>query len=315
MYQPSGPTAVGAGAKAVDQIHVGNGGTVQVGDTHIHSGKPRKVSWPVRVGLIALVVLLAVSGIIAVNQFADSSSVAPTDAASPDNTAPVQADGLSASASDDTYRLVLNLKNNLPQEQSLQTLRLIVTGAGAPCAEGAPVVLFEVHDVAIAMADPSSKIVQGSVSAETGPASGFQVPTQGVYNTGCAHNQLQLSFAPPATLLERAEITQVVVDVPRMIGVAYRLMPAPGADALTERTPAEADRIPLPDVQGFAGKYDQWVAFRVTAVTTGGNTIDSCFLLALSESSGPRDCDYKVDGYPAFWREIFVSEGQLRLER
>lgn len=91
-------------------------------------------------------------------------------------------------------------------------------------------------------------------------------------------------------------------------------MPAPGADALTERTPAAMDQVPMPDVKGFAGT-GQWVAFRVTAETTGANKVDSCFLLALSEISGPRDCDYQINGGHVFWRQVYVSEGQLREER
>lgn len=243
-------------------------------------------------------IVMVVSVVVAVSVWValpDSSSRSPSPSAT-------QAVRMSAAVSNESYRLVFPVNNVLASEQSVERLHVIISFHGPPCAELPPAVIYEVGDVVVA--EPSGTITQGAVSAENGPAAGFRVPVSGLINYGCGWNQVQLSFAPPAAILNRLTTTPIAVDIPREVGVSYRRMPDGG--------PVEK-RLAMPTLEELS--EEQLVAFRVIAEVGDANTIESCFLIARSTASGPQDCDYKLDGHPVFWRQIAVSEGEVKYER
>jgi hypothetical protein len=209
---------------------------------------------------------------------------------------------MSAAASHKSYRLVFPVNNVLASEQSVERLHVIISFDGVPCAEVPPAVIYEISDVVVT--EPSGTITQGAASAESGTATGFRVPVSGLINYGCGLNQVQLSFAPPGAILNRLTTTPIAIDVPREVGVTYRRMP--------DRGPVEA-RLEMPVIEALT--EEQVVAFRVIAELSDANRIESCFLMTRSEASGPQDCDYELNGHPIFWRQVAVSEGEVRYER
>lgn len=341
--EPSIPPPADLPAQTVPTAQPGSNSQPE-GDANPEStGEPRRKPFWRRTLVLAAVIIVLCGAVVVVVKLSKQSTSPSETAAGPTTSPPVTA-GTSAAAasaaasiasraaasassvearvfaaaSAERYRLTLLLSNQLSEEQTVDSLDLVITGAGVACAELPPVVLLEVEGVVVASdeqitgegATGSGLIVDGSVSAGSGPASGYEVPIKGTYNYGCAWNQLQLKVAPPAVILERLTTTPIVIDVPKIIKILLRIDDVHGG-ALTERVPVpEGRQETLPSITNlYSGRQDQWVAFRVSATTSDGSHIDSCYMLAGAESdetTGPQDCN----GIK-FRRQIYISSGQL----
>lgn len=252
-------------------------------------------TWHVFTGLAILLVTSIAIGVIQKPGSGDGGDP-------PHTTTTVENVGLSVASSEEYYRAILYLSNSTTTEKLINKLHLLVSFPSGACAELPPVVLYEVDDeISI---DASGAVKTGTISAESGPMSGLRTSATGLLNTGCAGEQLQLEFAPPGGILERQRTTPIAIDVPKRIKVTARKIPDDGPVAMTLDIPEIIDSTDVPPL-----------AFRVTAEINGLPNVDSCFLLSDSAPSGKLDCDYVDHGRHIFWRQIYISAGEVREER
>jgi hypothetical protein len=218
------------------------------------------------------------------------------------DTSPMQSPGMSVAVSDQSYRVIFPITNSQNIDQQLEKVTLFVSFHGPACAEIPELLLYKIQSTVTV--DSSGKIKEGTVSAESGLASGFNVPAAGELNFGCSIDQLQLSFLPAGAMLTRLSTTPVVIDIPRQLNVTYLTLPLPLKQALHYRAP-------LPSI-GNPSEVD-YIAFHIIAWTNSGNKLSSCFLLTGSQTSlgpGIRNCDSTIEGVHVFWREIFDPKHQ-----
>jgi hypothetical protein len=202
-----------------------------------------------------------------------------------------QTQGISAAVSGQFYRIFFPVDNTLSRDQQLKQISLLMAFPGPACAE-VPIELYRIENMIFM--NRSSKAVQGSVSAESAPASGFKVPSMGRLNFGCGLDQLHLIFLPPASLLRSQSTTPVVIEIPRRLSVVYQYLPS--------KKPLHM-QVVLPSINDTGMDGIDYMAFRITATVSSGSKLDSCFVLSrkLSISAqGPRKCNSKVNGVAAF---------------
>ena len=202
-----------------------------------------------------------------------------------------QTQGISAAASGQFYRIFLPVDNTLSRDQQLKQVSLLMTFPGPACAE-VPIELYRIENTIFM--NRSSGAVQGSVSAESAPASGFKVPSMGKLNFGCGLDQLHLVFLPPVSLLRSQSTTPVVIEIPRRLSVVYQFLPS--------KKPLHT-QVVLPDVNATGMDGTEYMAFRITAIVSSGSKLDSCFVLSRElpiSAQGARKCNSKVSGAAAF---------------
>ncbi|MFC8350350.1 serine protease [Streptomyces sp. NPDC057280] len=213
--------------------------------------------------------------------------------------------GFTVASSDKSYRAILPLQNLRSEDQSLAEVELIVTFQGPVCAEVPYILVYGIQ--APITVDPSGKIKQGSVSANSGLAQGFTTPASGELNWGCGMDQLQLRFRPSGAVLARKSTTSIVIDIPRNLSVTKMINGVDGFETLKAELPSMSDR------------YPEYIAFHAISTVHSGERISSCFLLAASDykpATGPQRCDTKIDGTPVFWRQRYgPNRSWLKYER
>jgi hypothetical protein len=198
--------------------------------------------------------------------------------------------GMSVAATNTTYRLVVPIQNPTPLDDVVSSLSVLTSFPAPPCAE---VPYGLVYKIASKVKIDAKKRSQGSVSAASGPASGFAVPFTGLLGYGCSWDQLQFSFVPPAATLTHSSTTTIVVDLPRKLQITKANDPSFLADDVT-----------LPNINDET--KTQFLAFSITLTTPKGHTIHSCYLLADSTSTtktGLQNCGLKING-----RDVFSSD-------
>src|SRR5690242_2403093 len=134
-------------------------------------------------------------------------------------TPPMQSPGMTEAVSDRSYRVIFPIANPENGDQQLNKVTLFVSFHGPACAEIPPLLLYKIQSTVTV--DSSGKVEKGAVSAESGLASGFEVPAAGELNFGCSIDQLQLSFLPAGATLARLSTTPVIIDIPRQLNVTY----------------------------------------------------------------------------------------------
>lgn len=198
--------------------------------------------------------------------------------------------GMSVAATNTTYRLVVPIQNPTPLDDVVSSMSVLTSFPAPPCAE---VPYGLVYKIASKVKIDAKKRSQGSVSAESGPASGFAVPFTGLLGYGCSWDQLQFSFVPPAATLTHSSTTTIVVDIPRKLQITKANDPS-----------FLADDVRLPNVNDET--KTQFLAFSIILTTLKGHTIRSCYLLADSTSAaktGLQNCGLKING-----RDVFLSD-------
>lgn len=213
--------------------------------------------------------------------------------------------GFTVAISDKSYRAILPLRNPRSKEQLLDEVELIVTFHGPPCAEIPYLLVYKIQ--APITVDPSGQIKQGSVSADSGLAQGFTTPASGQLNWGCGMDQLQLRFRPPGAVLARQSTTSILIDIPRKLHVTKMINGIAGLEISNAELPSMSD------------PHAGYVAFHAISITSFGDRISSCFLLAVSDhqpGTGPQDCDTKIEGSPVFWRQKYgPNRSWMKYER
>lgn len=213
--------------------------------------------------------------------------------------------GFTVAASSKSYRAILPLQNSHSEDRLLDEVEIIVTWLGPPCAEVPYILVYGIQ--APITVDPSGKIKQGSVTAESGLAKGFITPASGELNWGCGFDQLQLRFRPSGAILMRKSTTSIVIDIPRKLGVTKMINGPDGFDTSNAELPSMSD--------AYAG----YIAFHAISTVDSGEKISSCFLLAASDhepGTGPQGCDTKIDDTPVFWRQKYgPNRSWLKYER
>lgn len=201
----------------------------------------------------------------------------------------VQSPGISAAVSDQFYRIILPVDNLSSQDRQLKQIDLLMAFPAPACAE-APVALYRVANT-ITVNRPSGA-AQSSVSANSSPASGFEVPSIGKLNFSCGVvDQLHLKFYPPGLSLQSQSTTRVVIDIPKNLHVDYQFLPS--------KQPLHT-QVSLPSISGIGNDY---MAFHITATVDSRSKLDSCFVLSSilpSADQGPQKCNSKVEGVSAF---------------
>lgn len=253
----------------------------------------RRRSWkerPVLISGLACAVACAVLTISTAVSLLDSSYPI-----SPGRT--VQDRTISAAISGKFYRIIYPIVNNSSGERQIESVTILVSFWGQPCAESPLVQLFQLKDSVKVNSD--KKIVAGGVSVESGEAAkGLSVPVSGLINDGCTLNQLQLTFRPPGAELPRNSTTLLEVDIPKHLNVTYQ-------------SASYSQTVGLPNVVNpYAGNF---IAFHVIASISGGRRLGSCFMLTGSRPSpgaapGTHNCNASIGGTHVFWLEVFQNK-------
>ncbi|WP_328843156.1 hypothetical protein [Streptomyces sp. NBC_00258] len=254
---------------------------------------------------VAVVVTLAMLLIRPYFGASDEPSSGNTPTKTPTDTSKIENLGFTVAVSDKSYRAILPLRNPQKKEQFIDEVELIVTFGGPACAEIPQILVYDIQS-AITV-DPSGKIKQGSVSAESGLAKGFTTPASGELNWGCGIDQLQLRFRPPGAILAQQSTTPIQIDVPRKLTVTKMINGTDGFDMETAELPS------------ISSPYSSYVAFHAISTTKSGDRTSSCFLLAASDhkpGTGPQGCDTKIGQTPVFWRQKYgPNQSWLKYEK
>jgi hypothetical protein len=194
----------------------------------------------------------------------------------------VQSSGISATAGKQYYQIVLPVDNSFSTSQQFSRISIIISFPGPACAEVPPVLLYRV--ASMLTVDRPNGPAHGSVTQIAGHASGGEVTSSGKLNFGCGGDQLHLTFPAPASILQGLSTTSIVIKVPRRLTVTYEYRP--NKARLNERV-----TLPSIDDAGF-------MAFRVTAFTTSGAKIDSCYAFGQDltpAQQGSWNCGSKIN--------------------
>ena len=204
--------------------------------------------------------------------------------------ADVSASGLSAAATDIGYRVFLPIQNSGERDSSIESISIVASWDGGPCAEVPLYFIVEIDDVLLV---DRGNVVAGSATTPMGLSAGSSVPTRGIADLGCGGDQVQFSLVPPNALLLHDSTTIVSIGIPYHFNISRSNDPS---------FPSGSVDIPQLSVETSPEQwYVDLVAFRLTANMSGAESLTSCFVLSAGEiQGGPHDCADRVGGMDLF---------------